>query len=107
MSCIASFSKQPDQMIIAAGGTELLLYLLANGLFSLGVKNFEVYIKKSLLAYILHLPFLGGFMYLLMGEITEQTRDALPVFGALIVSFFLSIGLVVLIRQVLSILREN
>lgn len=104
---LASLAADRNEMLMAAGGTDLLLYLLANAILSLGVHEFERFVKRSVLAYLIHVVILSGLLYLFLGGLPEDAREVLPVYGALIMSFFLSVGLVVLIRQVLSILREK
>jgi hypothetical protein len=104
--CIAVMGNE-EHLILMVGGTELLLYLISNALCMLVVRDFDPYFKRTMLAYLLNLLVLGAILAIFMGGLPENVRDSWPVFLALIVSFFLSLGLVVLIRQILTILRQN
>ena len=79
--------QQTEMMLMAASGTDLLLYLLANAIFSLVFTEFERFVKRSVLAYLIHVVILSGLLYLFLGGLPEDAREVLPVYGALIMSF--------------------
>jgi hypothetical protein len=96
-----------SDLMVMAGGTELFLYMLANAVSGLAVTNLERFVGRSFLAYFFNLVILAGMLVLFNGGMPDDLRETYPVYLALIVSFLLSMGLVILIRQVLSFLREK
>lgn len=97
--------KSPEQVWIV-GGTELLLYLMINSISSLIVKNVRKYLKKTVLFYIVNLIALLLFIYLLYGKAGMQKKEFIPIYGALVICFFLSLVLVIIIRKVFSAFKE-
>ena len=96
-----------SDLIVMAGGTELFLYLLANSMSALVVVNLERFIGRCVLAYLTNLLALALIIALFSGGIPEDLKETYPVYLALIVSFGLSLAVIILIRQVLSILKEK
>jgi hypothetical protein len=94
-----------SDLIVMAGGTELFLYLLANSMSALVVVNLERFIGRCVLAYLINLLALALIIALFSGGIPEDLKETYPVYLALIVSFGLSLAVIILIRQVLSILK--
>ena len=94
-----------SDLIVMAGGTELFLYLLANSMSALVVVNLERFIGRCVLAYLINLLALALIIALFSGGIPEDLKETYPVYLALIVSFGLSLAVIIIIRQVLSILK--
>lgn len=88
------------------GGTELLLYLLANAIGGLIVKDLKAYLKSTLLAYAVNFILLFIMIYLLFGKPGFSYTDIFPIYAALLFSFFISIALIIIIRKVLEVLKE-
>lgn len=97
--------KSPEQTWIV-GGTELLMYLMINSISSLVVKNVKKYLKKTVLFYIVNLIVLLLFIYVLYGKAGMQKKEFIPIYGALVICFFLSLVLVIIIRKVLSAFKD-
>ena len=98
--------NNPDLIVLAAG-TELFLYILANSISALVVDRFESYVGKTVLAYVLNLIVLFLLIMLFSGGIPDNLKETYQVYLALIISFMLSLGIIILIRQVLSFLKEK
>ncbi len=96
-----------SDLIVMAGGTELFLYLLANSMSALIVVNLEKFIGRCLLAYVTNLLALALLIAMFSGGIPDDLKETYPVYLALIVSFGLSLAVIILIRQVLSFLKEK
>lgn len=107
MLLLVAVMGNEESLIVMVGGTELLLYLISNALCMLVVRDFDPFLKRTMLAYLINLVVLGSILAVFLGGFSDQVRESWPVYMALVVSFFLSLGLVVLIRQILTILRQN
>jgi hypothetical protein len=88
------------------GGTELLLYLLANAISCLIVTDLRNYLIKTIVMYICNFAGLLLAVYVLHGSAGFAYSEIKPIYAALLMCFFLSILLAVIIRKALSVLKE-
>lgn len=88
------------------GGTELLIYLLANAISSLIVKNLSSYLKRTILLYVINFILLFCLIFLLFGKQGFYYSDIFPIYAALLISFFISLVLIIIIRKVMDTLKE-
>ena len=89
------------------GGTELLIYVIGNGLCTLAVENTNRYLKRTMVAYVLHLFLMSGFIWLFTGNDFSLRESVIPIYLALIFCFIMSVALVLFIRQMLSMLKDQ
>lgn len=104
---IASLTAVSDDSLWMIGGTELLIYVIANAICSLVAQRVERFIKYSLVAYMLHFVLLCALLLCITGFSSTVKEVVFPIYGALVVCFTLSLAIVVLIRQVLIMLKDE
>ena len=105
--CIAATIKVSNDALWMIGGTELLIYLIGNAVCALVVKRIGRFVKRTLLAYFLHLVLLIGITRLITGSSFSAKESVVPIYGALVICFLMSMGLVLFIRQILTMLKDN
>lgn len=88
-------------------GIELLLYMLLNAFSCLIVTKIGLYLRKTILFYVLNLVLVIVLIYLYSGKSLMDYRDGFPAFEALIFCFFSSLILISLIRSVVNFFKEE
>lgn len=88
-------------------GIELLLYMLLNAFSCLIVTKIGLYLRKTILFYILNVVLVVLIIYLFSGQSLLNYRSGFPAFEALIFCFFSSLILITLIRSVVNFFKEE
>ncbi len=88
-------------------GFELLLYMLLNAFSCLIVTKIGLYLRNTILLYILNLVLVITLIYLLLGENLKNYEKGFPAFEALVFCFFSSLMLICLIRSVVNFFKDN
>lgn len=88
-------------------GIELLLYMLLNAFSCLIVTKIGLYLRKTILFYVLNLLLVIVLIYLYSGKSLMDYRDGFPAFEALVFCFFSSLILISLIRSVVNFFKEE
>ncbi|MBK7109992.1 MAG: hypothetical protein WAU21_05290 [Chitinophagales bacterium] len=104
---IAAVLGFENDVLWMIGGTELLIYVIGNALCTLVVKNTGRYLKRTMVAYISHLFLMSGFIWLFTGNGFSLKESVIPIYLALIFCFIMSLALVLFIRQMLSMLKDQ
>lgn len=102
----AVFGTSPDTLWMI-GATELLIYLIINAICSLVVHTIGRFVKRTILAYLLHLSLLVLFIRLIAGGAFKGYDIVFPIYGALVFCFAASMGITLFIRQVLTVLKDS
>lgn len=89
------------------GGTELLIYVIVNSLCTLAVENTSRYLKRTMVAYLLNLLLMSGYIWLFTKNNFSLRESVVPIYLALIFCFIMSVALVLFIRQMLSMLKDQ
>ncbi len=93
-------------LMISVAGIELLLYMILNCVSGLIVLKIKPYFKVTVVVFIVNFFLIFGFIYLLIGSRLSEYRDYAPILEAFIFSFFGSFILVMIIRNVVTFLKE-
>jgi len=88
-------------------GIELLLYMLLNAFSCLIVKKIGLYLRKTVLLYVINLILVVLLIYLYSGKSLLDYKEGFPAFEALIFCFFSSLILISLIRAVVNFFKEE
>ena len=88
-------------------GIELLLYMLLNAFSCLIVTKIGLYLRKTVLFYVVNLILVVLLIYLYSGKSLLEYREGFPAFEALIFCFFSSLILITLIRSVVNFFKEE
>lgn len=88
-------------------GIELLLYMLLNAFSCLIVAKIGLYLRRTVLFYVINLLLVVVLIYLYSGKSLTEYRDGFPAFEALIFCFFSSLILISLIRAVVNFFKEE
>lgn len=100
---ILHYNSEVSWMI---GGTQLLIYLLIHAVCSLFVEVYKNYIKQTLFFYGFNFILILVCIYFIEGNNTFDNTTALPIYSALVVSFFIATMLTLLIRTIITYLKE-
>lgn len=93
-------------LMISVAGIELLLYMLLNSVSGLIVSKLKPYFKQTVLVFCINFLMVFGLIYLLIGSHLLDYREYSPILEAFIFSFFGLFILVMLIRNIISLLKE-
>lgn len=93
-------------LLVSIAGIEILLYMILNCVSGLIVSNIRRYFKVTVIAFLINVLIVFGYIYLLIGSRLSTYSEYLPILEAFIFSFFGSFILIVLIRNVISFLKE-
>lgn len=88
-------------------GIELLMYMLLNAFSCLIVKKIGLYLRKTVLFYVINLILVVLLIYLYSGKSLLDYKEGFPAFEALIFCFFSSLILISLIRAVVNFFKEE
>ena len=93
-------------LAVSMAGIEILLYLILNCVSGLIVTHIKPYFRSTIITFLVNLIVVAGYIYLLLGSDLADYREYSPILEAFLFSFFGSFILVVLIRTVISFLKE-
>ncbi len=89
------------------GGTQLLMYLIANALCTLTVDNVRRYLKRTVVAYLLNLVLMCGAIWLFTGNSFTARETVLPIYCALLFCFAMTIAFMLFIRRMINLLKDQ
>lgn len=105
MALLYLFSGTIDAVWLSSGA-ELLLYMIANAVCGLLVTKYPPYIKRTAISYGVNLVLLFAAIFLFAGKEATHYPEFMPIYAALLFCFLASNVLVLLLRKVISFLRD-